>query len=379
MNKLLKLAPKSLQIRRFSLSHRLKTFQNRSELKNSQNIVVKLGSAVITRGDECGIALGRLASIVEQISELQASGKKMLMVTSGAVAFGKQQLRKEFIMSKSLHETFVSKNPQTLFNSKNMNIDSRACAASGQSGLMALYSAMFSQYGVSVAQVLVTKSDFYNEYTRENLRATLNELLNLNIVPILNTNDAIVAPPEKNVDLKGVISIADNDSLAARLAVLINAQLLLIMSDVDGLFNNPPNEVGSKLLHTFNPKMEVVNCGGKSKVGTGGMESKVKAATYALDNNCSVVICNGQKENGITGIISGKKIGTFFSNAISDVKAMPPIEDQALKARNGGRELAALSSEQRSTIIQTYAQSLLDNSKEIIEANKLDMDDAKKN
>jgi delta-1-pyrroline-5-carboxylate synthetase len=177
----------------------------------------------------------------------------------------------------------------------------------------------------------VTKSDFYNEFTRENLQATLNELLNLNIVPILNTNDAIVAPPEKNVDLKGVISIADNDSLAARLAVLIKANLLLIMSDVDGLFNNPPNEVGSRLLHTFNPKNQKVNFGDKSKVGTGGMESKVKAATWALDNKCSVVICNGQRENGITGIVSGKKIGTFFSYTEKDEASVPPIEMQALK------------------------------------------------
>ena len=225
----------------------------------------------------------------------------------------------------------------------------------------------------------MTKSDFYNEFTRENLQATLDELLNLNIVPILNTNDAIVAPPEKNIDLKGVISIADNDSLAARLAVLIRANLLLILSDVDGLFNNPPNETGSRLLHTFNPKLEQVNFGDKSKVGTGGMESKVKAATWALDNHCSVVICNGQRENGITGIISGKKIGTFFSNLGKDEASVAPVEMQALKARDGGRVLQALSADQRSTIIEKYAQSLLDNSKIILEANKLDMDLAKKN
>lgn len=145
-----------------------------------------------------------------------------------------------------------------------------------------------------------------------NLQATLNELLDLNIVPILNTNDAIAAPPEKNLDLKDVISIKDNDSLAARLSVLIKSDLLLIMSDVDGLFNLPPNEVGSRLLHTFNPKSDIgsINFGdSKSKVGTGGMQAKVQAATWALNNNCSVVISHGAKENGITSIISGQKIG----------------------------------------------------------------------
>lgn len=168
---------------------------------------------------------------------------------------------------------------------------------------------MFSQYGINTAQVLVTKADFYNEFTRENLQATLNELLDLNIVPILNTNDAIAAPPEKNIDLKDVISIKDNDSLAARLAVLIKSDLLLIMSDVEGLYNQPPNETGSKLLYSFNPNndMENVNfCGAKSKVGTGGMQAKVQAANWALKNDCSVVISHGARANAIVDIVNGK-------------------------------------------------------------------------
>ena len=351
----------------------------RSDLKSSKKVVVKLGSAVITREDECGIALGRLASIVEQISQLQNSGKQMLMVTSGAVAFGKQKLRQEIIMSKSLREAVGSSKNNTM--SSKLSIDPRACAAAGQSGLMALYSAMFSQYGVSTAQVLVTKADFYNEFTRQNLQATLNELLDLNIVPILNTNDAIAAPPEKNLDLKDVISIKDNDSLAARLAVLIRSDLLLIMSDVDGLFNNPPHEVGSRLLHTFNPKLELsnVNFGDKSKVGTGGMESKVKAATWALENNCSVVICNGQHESAITRILNGKKIGTFFSNFEEGSTSAPPTELLAMKAREGGRKLQNLSAQDRSSIIEKYASLLLENASQILEANKNDLELAKKN
>ena len=120
------------------------------------------------------------------------------------------------------------------------DLDPRACAASGQSGLMALYGAMFSQYGIKTGQVLVNKLDFYNEYTRENLQATLKELLDLNIIPILNTNDAIASYTDKKgkeLDVKGVISINDNDSLAARLAALIQSDLLLIMSDVNGLYD----------------------------------------------------------------------------------------------------------------------------------------------
>ena len=209
----------------------------------------------------------------------------------------------------------------------------------------------------------------------------MNELLELNIVPILNTNDAVAPVPEKDLDIQGVISIKDNDSLAARLAVLIKSDFLLIMSDVDGIFNNPPTEPDSRLLHTFNPKKDIasVNFGTKSKVGTGGMQSKVQAATWALDNNCSVVICNGQNDKAIVNALYGKRIGTFFTNSSGLDANLPPVEIQAIRSRDGGRILQTLTAQQRSSIIEDYAKRLLDNSDEIIEANKIDLDIAKKN
>ncbi len=232
----------------FSLatSDRTGPFKSRLELAKAERIVVKLGSAVITRKDNCGIALGRLASIVEQISELQNTGKKIVIVTSGAIAFGRQKLHEELMLSKSLRQAVGEKD-------YHFDIDPRACAASGQSGLMALYGAMFSQYSVKTGQVLVNKLDFDNEYTRENLQGTLKELLDLNIIPILNTNDAIASKPGMELDIKGLISINDNDSLAARLAVLIDSDLLFIMSDVNGLYDKPPTKPGSRLLSCVNP------------------------------------------------------------------------------------------------------------------------------
>lgn len=173
------------------------TFSDRSQLKFARRLVIKLGSAVITREDQNGLALGRLASIVEQVAECQLEGRECIMVTSGAVAFGKQKLTHELLMSLSMRETLSPKEHSR--EDAVTLLDPRAAAAIGQSGLMSLYDAMFSQYGVKIAQVLVTKPDFYNEETRNNLFCTLSELISLNIVPIINTNDA-VSPPMYIVD-----------------------------------------------------------------------------------------------------------------------------------------------------------------------------------
>lgn len=138
------------------------------------------------------------------------------------------------------------------------------------------------------------------------------------MVPILNTNDAIAYPPEMTKDVDGALNINDNDSLAAKLATMIDSDLLLIMSDVEGVYNCPPSEPDARLLHTFAPRNDAreISFGQKSNVGTGGMESKIKAAAFAVDNNCSVIICNGKKQNAIVDSVKGKKIGTFFTNDV---------------------------------------------------------------
>lgn len=156
---------------------------------------------MITREDQAGLALGRLASIVEQVAECQIEGRECIMVTSGAVAFGKQKMAQELLMTLTMRETLHPKESDAAHI-----LEPRAAAAVGQSGLMSLYDAMFAQYGVRIAQVLLTKPDFYNEETRKNLFATLSELISLNIVPIINTNDA-VSPPmfvmEEEIPVKG--------------------------------------------------------------------------------------------------------------------------------------------------------------------------------
>uniref|UniRef100_A0A3B3R6P8 Aldehyde dehydrogenase 18 family, member A1 n=1 Tax=Paramormyrops kingsleyae TaxID=1676925 RepID=A0A3B3R6P8_9TELE len=352
-------------------------FGHRSELKHARRIVVKLGSAVVTRGDECGLALGRLASIVEQVAVLQNQGREMLIVTSGAVAFGKQRLRHEILLSQSVRQALHSGHGKL----KDMSmpvLEARACAAAGQSGLMALYEAMFTQYSTCTAQILVTNLDFHDEQKRQNLNSTLHELLLMNIVPIINTNDAVVPPPVPNSDLQGVnvISIKDNDSLAAQLAVEMKADLLITLSDVEGLYNNPPGTDDAKLIDIFYPgDQQSITFGTKSRVGIGGMEAKVKAALWALQGGTSVVIADGTnpKVTGhvISDIVEGKKVGTFFS----EVKpAGPTVEQQTEKARAGGRALASLLPEQRGAIIHRLADLLTERKDEILSANKKDLD-----
>ncbi|XP_071778686.1 delta-1-pyrroline-5-carboxylate synthase-like [Centroberyx gerrardi] len=354
-----------------------KSFAHRSELKQAKRIVVKLGSAVVTRGDECGLALGRLASIVEQVAMLQNQGREMMIVTSGAVAFGKQRLRHEILLSQSVRQALHSGQNQL----KEMAVpvlEARACAAAGQSGLMALYEAMFTQYSTCTAQILVTNLDFHDEQKRRNLNSTLHELLRMNIVPIINTNDAVVPPPVPNSDLQGVnvISIKDNDSLAARLAVEMKADLLIALSDVEGLYDSPPGTDDAKLIDIFYPgDQQSITYGTKSRVGIGGMEAKVKAALWALQGGTSVVIANGThpKVTGhvITDIVEGKKVGTFFS----EVKpAGPTVEQQTEMARQGGRVLASLHPDERGEIICRLADLLTEKKDEILSANKRDME-----
>nr|XP_036229912.1 delta-1-pyrroline-5-carboxylate synthase isoform X4 [Bactrocera oleae] len=316
----------------------------------------------------------------QPVAECHLEGREVMMVTSGAVAFGSQKLAQELLMSLSMRETLSPKDPTRV--EQGTLLEPRAAAAVGQSGLMSLYDAMFAQYGVKIAQVLVTKPDFYNEETRNNLFCTLSELISLNIVPIINTNDA-VSPPMflKDDDLpvgsKKGIAIKDNDSLSAMLSAEVQADLLILMSDVDGIYNKPPWEDGAKLMHTYTSNdRHVIEFGKKSKVGTGGMDSKVKAATWALDRGVSVVICNGMQEKAIKTIIAGRKVGTFFTESTESFST--PVDVLAENARIGSRQMLALSPEQRANAVHHLADLLVRREEFILQANVKDLAEAKR-
>nr|XP_053632342.1 delta-1-pyrroline-5-carboxylate synthase-like [Cherax quadricarinatus] len=351
-------------------------FQHREQLKHARRIVVKLGSAVVTRQDGCGLALGRLASIVEQCAELQNEGHELLMVTSGAVAFGAQKMAQELLMSLSMRETLSGRDSLRGEEVRNM-LAPRASAAVGQSGLMSLYEAMFAQYGVRVAQILITKPDFYNNETRQNLNSTINELIALNILPIINTNDAVTPPPQVlDEEATKKLDIRDNDSLAARLAVEVQTDLLILMTDVDGIYNKPPNTEGARLIDSFVPEMiNNLEFGQKSSVGTGGMDSKVKAASWALDRGTSVVICKGMSQGAIKGIVQGRKIGTFFTTNNDSGLA---VEVLTKNARQGSRLLQSLSPSDRAAAVLTLAELLETRQPDILVANQKDLEEAAK-
>jgi len=354
--------------------HGKQVLTSRGQLAAARRIVVKVGSAVLTREDNCGLALGRVASLVEQVATLQNSGRELIMVTSGAVAFGKQKLVQELVMSMSMRQTLHSKDHQ---GDNRAFLEPRAAAAVGQSGLMSLYEAMFAQYGVRIAQVLVTKADFTDEYTRKHLFQTMSELLALNIVPIVNTNDAVAAPAQVYDALEGDITVNDNDSLAALLSAEIQADLMVLMSDVEGVYTGPPGLDGSRLMHTYCPSVNANNVrfGAKSSVGLGGMQSKVSAATWALHNGIAVVICHGSKEGVLNKVIEGRRVGTLFST-LSHGSTSP--EYVAEQARDGGRQLANLSGAQRSEIIKTLGELLIKRKEDIITANQHDLELAEK-
>ena len=300
------------------------------------------------------------------MAEAHRSDKKVILVTSGAVAFGKQLLAAQTTMAQSLEKTFA--------HDEVMNqIDPRACSAAGQGGLMALYETMFQQYGIKTAQILVTKNDFKNKHTIENLVSTIKALQGLRVIPIINENDAVAAPPMESADLEGVISVTDNDSLAASVAMHTKTELLCLLTDVDGIFDAPPDK-GGQLLESYTPDTGAIQFGGGSKVGRGGMEAKVSAAEWAWTQGVGVVVANGFTHNVVNQVLTGKTVGTFFT---SETATASTAAAQAKLCRTGGRAMQLLKPEQRSDIIETLAHLLIERKDEIFAANAIDVQIAK--
>ncbi|CAN6710193.1 unnamed protein product [Malus baccata var. baccata] len=342
---------------------------SRGFLKDVKRLVLKVGTAVVTRNDG-RIALGRLGALCEQLKELNSQGYEIILVSSGAVGLGRQRLRYRKLVNSSFADL---QKPQ-------VELDGKACAAVGQNCLMALYDALFSQLDVSSAQLLVTDSDFRDRDFRKQLGETMKSLLSLKVIPIFNENDAVSTRKAPYEDSSGIFW--DNDSLAALLALELKADLLILLSDVDGLYSGPPSDPRSKLIHTYvkEKHQTEITFGDKSRVGRGGMTAKVKAAVNAAYAGIPVVITSGFAAGNISKVLQGQRIGTLFHQ---DAHLWTPVKEidargMAVAARESSRRLQAMTSEDRKKILLDVADALEANVKLINIENEADVSAAQR-
>ncbi|KAL0488476.1 delta-1-pyrroline-5-carboxylate synthetase, partial [Acrasis kona] len=329
----------------------------RNTFKDSKRVVVKIGSAILSREDQNGVSLSRIGNIIEQIFEVKQKGIEVIVVSSGAVAIGRQKLT-EFkkITGSQAH----------------VELDKRSCASAGQSGLMSLYATMFGYFGIGTSQVLVTGPDFKDKERLDQLRNTINVLLTCGAIPIVNENDVVSVKDDMLDTSSGIRSFNDNDGLASLIATVVQADLLILLSDVEGVYTSPPGTPGSILLHNFNPNFDSsrVKFEGRSKVGTGGMGSKILAAQQALDCGTNVVIANGLVGKSILDVIAGKRVGTVFSYHKDDAHT----RDMAIEARAASRVLQSMTTQDRSEILLAIADALEKNQQIILEENQKDVE-----
>ena len=258
----------------------------REALKNAKRIVIKVGTSTITyaNGKRNFSQIDRLA---REISDLQNQGKEMILVTSGAVAVGVDRMG-------------LSCKPATIPGKQ-------AAAAVGQGVLMHTYEKFFADYGQVVAQVLITKTEAIDRHRYTNSRNTFMELMRQRVIPIVNEND-VVALDE--------LKIGDNDNMSALVAGIVDADLVIILSDVDGLYTaNPQTHPEAELVPTvleITPEVEASAGGVGSARGTGGMATKIQAAKAATSSGIQLVIASGTEKNAITRILQGEVLGTLF-------------------------------------------------------------------
>ncbi|WJX76452.1 Delta-1-pyrroline-5-carboxylate synthase [Trifolium repens] len=339
----------------------------RAFVRSVKRVVVKVGTAVVTRSDG-RLALGRLGALCEQLKELNNRGYEVILVTSGAVGLGKQRLRYRRLANSSFSDL---QNPQ-------YELDGKACAAVGQSSLMALYDIMFSQLDVTSSQLLVNDGFFRDADFRKQLTDTVHSLLELRVIPIFNENDAVSTRKAPYEDSSGIFW--DNDSLAGLLALELKADLLVLLSDVEGLYSGPPSDPKSKLIHTYVKEKHhtKITFGDKSRLGRGGMTAKVNAAVCAAYSGTPVIITSGYTNDNIMRVLQGERIGTVFhkdAHLWTSIKEITAHE-MAVAARDSSRRLQNLKSEERRKILLDVADALEKNESEIRIENAADVADA---
>jgi len=259
-----------------------------NRMKKKQRIVIKVGSSTLTHKDTGNLNYAQLEKLVRAISNLKNSGKEVILVSSGAVAVGRETLK-------------IGTRPKTM-------PEKQACAAIGQCKLMMNYYKLFAEYDKRASQVLMTKYSIEHEKSYENLQNALLTLLKYDSIPIVNENDAIATDE---------IEFGENDTLAAMVAVITDADLLIILTDTEGLYTDDPfQNKNATLIDVVSEEMELVSKMAKkssdSDVGTGGMFTKVFAAKLIQPLGIDMIITSGKNPNILNKILNGEKKGTLF-------------------------------------------------------------------
>lgn len=349
-------------------SPRLENVRCRADLGRAQRVVIKAGTSTIVDADGYP-SLRRISQIAEDICAIRRTGREVIFVSSGAVGVGRNTLRRQAILGSSAFDRLHRTEEQ-------LPMGANVLAAAGSASLMTLYQTLFSQLDTTVSELLLTKHDFDIPDRKENLANALDSLLLHGIVPIVNENDAVTAGSRRSGD-----PFNDNDGLAALVAAQMNADVLVLLTDVDGLYDRPPSEPAAQLISTF-PGEASIQFGAKSSVGRGGMEAKIDAARRALDWGVpAVVVTSGAKPNAITQVFEGKRVGTLFVEDPAPVIAAemadnvgPAVAEQARACRDGSRALVNLTSDERQAVLHAVADALDANRDAILAANQADLE-----
>ena len=262
----------------------------RESLSKKQRIVVKVGSSTITHEATGNINFAKLEKLVRLLTDLHNQGKEVVLVTSGAVAVGRKSIG-------------MQERPKTLS-------EKQACAAIGQASLMTVYQKLFSEYHQPCAQILMTKFTILNDITRQNACNTFEQLFKMGVIPIVNENDTVSTDEMEN------LGIGENDTLAALVTAMIHGDLVILLSDIDGLYSDDPKKNPEAVLfyqiESLDDSVLGMAKGSSSSVGTGGMQTKVSAARIAVDSGADMVIANGDDIENLRRVMEGELVGTLF-------------------------------------------------------------------
>ena len=284
--------------------------QSSFHFHEKKRVVVKIGSSSLNYEETGNLNFTKLEHLVRELCNLRNRGMDVCLVSSGAIAVGRQSLG-------------MTERPRELSTKQ-------ACAAVGQARLMMIYQKLFSEYNQLSAQILMTKNTMVNNVNRKNAQNTFDELLSLGVIPIVNENDSI-----STYELQNLEKFGDNDTLSAMVAALVRADLLILLSDIDGLFTDDPNtNPDAKFIDVVeNLDDNLLNMGkgtSGSKVGTGGMATKLTAAQIASAAGVDMVIANGADFHIIHKITEGRRYGTLFVSQSKEEVYLIDIIDRLL-------------------------------------------------